>query len=79
MHVLDWQTKLDIHGLANTITKAHVISTGAAIEYEQHYVPSLKQVRTGFTLPPNPPGDLIPVICLETAEEQVLLYSLDSL
>ena len=79
LHVFDWQESVDLHGLANKIRKAYVLSTGEPVEYTRMYIPSLKQYRLKFLLPKAQPDPIDSVICLETEEDCVLLDSLDTL
>jgi alpha-L-fucosidase len=79
MHVFDWRESIDIHCLANHITKVYLLATGEQVEYTRRYIPSLQQHRLQFMLPKSRPDVMDSVICIETEEDGVLLESLDTL
>jgi len=79
MHVFDWKKNIGLHCLANKIKRAYILATGEEIEFNQQYVPSLKQHRVSFMLPDEKPDDIDSVICIETEEEDLMLESLDTL
>ncbi len=79
LHVFDWQKDIHIHGLANDMTKAYWLSTGAAVPVERRYIPSLKQHRTTFHLGSTPQDSLDSVICLELYGDRLMFDSLDTL